>query len=54
MKGGGTMSYVEDQARTGVTLEAQDTASRTFAHEPGEGEALWWIGMLATIKATKE
>ena len=27
---------------------------RPFAHEPGEGEALWWIGMLATIKATKE
>jgi len=36
-------------------LEAQeDAASRTFAHEPGEGEALWWIGMLATIKATAE
>src|SRR5918999_3492036 len=49
------MSATEDQARTGATLDAQeDAASRTFAHEPGEGEALWWIGMLATIKATTE
>ena len=49
------MSYAEDQARTGATLDAQEgAASRTFAHEPGEGEALWWIGMLATIKATAE
>ena len=49
------MSSTEDQARTGATLDAQeDAASRTFAHEPGEGEALWWFGMLATIKATKE
>ena len=46
----------QEQARTGATLHAQedDAASRTFAHEPGEGEALWWIGMLATIKATAE
>jgi mannose-6-phosphate isomerase-like protein (cupin superfamily) len=49
------MSSTEDQARTGVMLNAQeDPASRTFAHEPGEGEALWWLGMLATIKATAE
>src|ERR671916_409831 len=49
------MSSTEDQARTGATLDAQEAAaSRTFAHEPGEGEALWWIGMLATIKATAE
>src|SRR5918997_2881507 len=49
------MSSTEDQARTGATLDAQeDAASRTFAQEPGEGEALWWFGMLATIKATKE
>src|SRR5215217_6415893 len=50
------MSSAEDQARTGATLDAQeeDAASRTFAHKPGEGEALWWIGMLATIKATAE
>ena len=51
------MSYAEDRARTGATLDLdaqEDAASRTFAYEPGEGEALWWIGMLATIKATKE
>ena len=49
------MSSTEDQAGTGATLDAQEDAeSRTFAHEPGEGEALWWIGMLATIKATAE
>src|SRR5215207_1083710 len=49
------MSSTEDQARTGATLDAQeDAASRTFAHEPGEGEAFWWVGMLATIKATAE
>ena len=49
------MSSTEEQARTGVMLDAQeDPASRTFAHEPGEGEAWWWLGMLATIKATKK
>ena len=50
------MSATEYRARTGATLDAQedDAASRTFAHEPGEGEAFWWIGMLATIKATAE
>src|SRR5918997_2450301 len=49
------MSSTEEQARTGATRDAQeDAASRTFAYEPGEGEALWWIGMLATIKATAE
>jgi mannose-6-phosphate isomerase-like protein (cupin superfamily) len=50
------MSSTEDQARTGATLDAQeeDAASRTFAHQPGEGEAFWFIGMLATIKATAE
>ena len=31
-----------------------EAASRTFAHEPGEGEARWWFDGLATIKATKE
>jgi mannose-6-phosphate isomerase-like protein (cupin superfamily) len=35
-------------------FDAEGAASRTFAHEPGEGEALWWFGLLATIKATKE
>ena len=49
------MSATEDQARAGATLDAEeDPASRTFAHEPSEGEALWWFGLLATIKATKE
>lgn len=49
------MSATGDRIGTGATLEAQeDAASRTFAHERGEGEALWWIGMLATIKATAE
>ena len=33
---------------------AEEAASRTFAHQPGEGEALWWVGLLATIKATAE
>jgi mannose-6-phosphate isomerase-like protein (cupin superfamily) len=48
------MSSTEDQARTGATLDAEVAQSRTFAHEPGEGEAWWWVGMVATIKATKE
>jgi mannose-6-phosphate isomerase-like protein (cupin superfamily) len=48
------MSSTEDHARTGVTLDAAYSANRTFAHEPGEGEAWWWVGLLATIKATNE
>ena len=49
------MSATEDQARTGAMLNAEgEAAIRTFAHEPGEGEAWWWFGLLATIKATKE
>ena len=49
------MSSTEDQARTGAMLNAEGEAkSRTFAHHQGEGEALWWLGMLATIKATVE
>jgi mannose-6-phosphate isomerase-like protein (cupin superfamily) len=48
------MSATEDQARAGAMLDAEGAASRTFAHEPGEGEALWWFGLLATIKATGE
>ena len=49
------MSSTEDQARTGAMLNAEGEAqSRTFAHDPGEGEALWWLGMLATIKVTAE
>jgi quercetin dioxygenase-like cupin family protein len=48
------MSATEDQVRMGATLDAEDAASRTFAQEPGEGEAWWGDGLLATIKATKE
>ena len=49
------MSAIEDRAMTGATLDAQEeAASRTFAYEPGEGEALWWVGLLATIKASSE
>jgi mannose-6-phosphate isomerase-like protein (cupin superfamily) len=50
------MSSREDQTREEALLNAEevDPASRTFAHEPGEGEALWWFGALATIKATAE
>src|SRR5918994_6956993 len=48
------MSSTEDQARKEALLNAEDAASRTFAHEPGEGEAWWWFGVLATVKATAE
>jgi mannose-6-phosphate isomerase-like protein (cupin superfamily) len=49
------MSSTEDQTGTGAMLSAEvEAARRTFAYEPGEGEALWWLGMLATIKATAE
>src|ERR687894_3016007 len=45
----------QEQSSKEVLANAEaDAASRIFAHEPGEGEALWLIGMLATIKATKE
>jgi mannose-6-phosphate isomerase-like protein (cupin superfamily) len=51
-----TMSSREDQAQKGAVANgaAEEAASRTFAHEPGEGEAWWWFGGLATIKATGE
>jgi quercetin dioxygenase-like cupin family protein len=49
------MSFTEDQARKVALIHAgEDAASRTFAHDPGEGEAWWWFGLLATIKATGE
>jgi quercetin dioxygenase-like cupin family protein len=48
------MSSREDQAQKEALLNAEDAASRAFAHGPGEGEALWWFGVLATIKATAE
>jgi quercetin dioxygenase-like cupin family protein len=49
------MSSTEDQARKEALIDAEEqAASRTFAHQPGEGEAWWWFGALATIKATGE
>jgi quercetin dioxygenase-like cupin family protein len=49
------LSSREDQPREEALLNAEEgAASRTFAHDPGEGEALWWFGTLATIKATAE
>jgi quercetin dioxygenase-like cupin family protein len=49
------MSSPEDQAPKEVLLNTEeDAASRTFAHDPGEGEAWWWFGALATFKATGE
>jgi hypothetical protein len=51
-----TMSSREDQAQTEAVVNgaAEEAASRIFALDPGEGEAWWWMGGLATIKATWE
>jgi mannose-6-phosphate isomerase-like protein (cupin superfamily) len=47
------MVSTEDQAPKGVVLNAEgDAQSRTFAVGSDEGEARWWFGGLATIKAT--
>src|SRR3712207_728434 len=49
------MASTEDQApREAVLDTAGDAQSRTFAVGSDEGEARWWFGGLATIKATKE
>ena len=50
------MSPREDQVAKEALLNAEeaDAPSRTFAHEPAQGEAWWWVGVLATIKATAE
>jgi quercetin dioxygenase-like cupin family protein len=48
------VSSQEQASKEVLTTAEVDVTSRTFAHEPGEGETLWWIGMLATIKATAE
>jgi quercetin dioxygenase-like cupin family protein len=49
------MLSAENQASKEALVNAEvDAASRTFAHELGKGEAWWWVGVLATIKATKE
>jgi mannose-6-phosphate isomerase-like protein (cupin superfamily) len=53
-KGADTMSSTEEQTFKEDLLNREDAARRTFAHEPGEGEAWWWFGVLATIKATAE
>ena len=52
----GAMSSREDQAQRESTANgaAEEAESRIFALDPGEGEALWWMGGLATIKATAE
>ena len=44
----------EEQTFKEHLLNREDVGRRTFAHEPGEGEAWWWVGVLATIKATAE
>ena len=47
------MTPTEDRAPKGVVLDAEGNArSRTFAVGSDEGEARWWFGGLATIKAT--
>jgi mannose-6-phosphate isomerase-like protein (cupin superfamily) len=48
------MSSTEEQTFKEHLLNREDAGRRTFAHEPGEGEAWWWVGVLATIKATAE
>jgi mannose-6-phosphate isomerase-like protein (cupin superfamily) len=51
------MSYAEELAAKEALFDAEEVdaaASRTFAHEQDEGEAWWWVGVLASIKATKE
>ena len=50
------MSSREDQAQKELLLSgaAEEAASRIFALGPGEGEALWGDGLLATIKANGE
>jgi mannose-6-phosphate isomerase-like protein (cupin superfamily) len=50
------MSSSENQAQKAAVANgaAEQGASRIFALDPGEGEALWWMGGLATIKATGE
>src|SRR5215210_7939418 len=50
------MSSREDQAQEAVVNGAaeEEATSRIFALEPGEGEAWWWFGWLATVKATAE
>jgi quercetin dioxygenase-like cupin family protein len=50
------MSSKEDQAQKEYAANGApaQAASRIFALDPAEGEALWWMGGLATVKATAE
>ncbi len=49
------MASTEDQVPREAVLDgAGDAQSPTFAVGSGEGEARWWFGGLATIKATGE
>ena len=50
------MSSREDQVQSEVMDNGaqEEATSRIFALDPGEGEPWWWMGGLATIKATKE
>ena len=48
------MSSRKDQTSREALVNAEEAASRSFAHGPGEGETWWWFGGLATIKATGE
>ena len=52
----GTMSSRENQVQKESTVNgaAEEAESRIFALDPGEGEAWWWMGGLATVKATAE
>jgi mannose-6-phosphate isomerase-like protein (cupin superfamily) len=51
-----TMSSAEGQLQSEAKVNGaqQEATSRIFALDPGEGEAWWWMGGLATIKATQE
>ena len=50
------MSSGESQLQSEAMVNGaqEEATSRIFALDPGEGEALWWMGGLATIKATTE
>jgi quercetin dioxygenase-like cupin family protein len=42
----------KEQGKEESMDEDNDAVSRTFGLEEGEGEARWWLGGLATVKAT--
>jgi mannose-6-phosphate isomerase-like protein (cupin superfamily) len=49
------MASIQGKAPSEVLGNAKtEAASRTFAQDPGDGEAWWWFGELATVKATGE